>query len=41
MTNLADNLTQTAEQHGDRPAIKLDGLVLTCSRTVPGAWRPS
>ncbi len=39
MTNLADNLTQTAEQHGDRPAIKLDDLVLTYSELQDGARR--
>ncbi|NYJ73651.1 long-chain-fatty-acid--CoA ligase [Allobranchiibius huperziae] len=39
MTNLADNLTQTAEQHGDRPAIKLDDLVLTYAELQDGARR--
>ncbi len=39
MTNLADNLTQTAEQYGDRPAIKLDDLVLTYSELQDGARR--
>ena len=29
MTNLAQNLTTTAEKHGDRPAVKLDDVVLT------------
>ena len=28
MTNLADNLTKTAEQHPDRPAVRLDDMVL-------------
>nr|WP_243757629.1 long-chain fatty acid--CoA ligase [Allobranchiibius sp. GilTou38] len=36
---MADNLTQTAEQHGDRPAIKLDDLVLTYSELQDGARR--
>ena len=39
MTNLADNLTQTAKRHGDRPAIKLDDLVLTYSELQDGARR--
>ena len=39
MTNLADNLTRTAEQHGDRPAIKLDDMVLTYSQLQDGARR--
>ncbi|MEP7330797.1 MAG: long-chain fatty acid--CoA ligase [Terracoccus sp.] len=39
MTNLADNLTRTAERHGNRPAIKLDGLVLTYSELQDGARR--
>ena len=39
MTNLADNLTQTATQHGDRPAIKLDDLVLTYADLQDGARR--
>ncbi len=39
MTNLASNLTRTAEQHGDRPAIKLDDMVLTYSHLQDGARR--
>ncbi len=39
MTNLADNLTQTAEEHGDRPAVKLDDLVLTYAELQDGARR--
>ncbi|OFE17481.1 long-chain-fatty-acid--CoA ligase [Humibacillus sp. DSM 29435] len=39
MTNLADNLTRTAQQHGDRPAIKLDDLVMTYSELQDGARR--
>ena len=39
MTNLADNLTATAEQFPDRPAIKLDDLVLTWSDVQEGAQR--
>ncbi len=39
MTNLADNLTATAERFPDRPAIKLDDLVLTWSDVQQGAQR--
>ncbi len=39
MTNMADNLTRTAEQHGERPAVKLDDLVLTYSELQDGARR--
>ena len=39
MTNLADNLTRTAEQHGDRPAVKLDDLVMTYAELQDGARR--
>lgn len=39
MTNLAENLTRTAEQHGDRPAIKLDDVVVTYSELQDGARR--
>ncbi len=39
MTNLADNLTKTAEQHPDRPAIKLDDTVLTYQQLQDGARR--
>ena len=39
MTNLADNLTATAEQFPDRPAIKLDDLVLTWAEVQEGARR--
>ena len=39
VTNLVDNLNRTAEQHGDRPAIKLDDLVLTYSELQDGARR--
>ncbi|ROR92282.1 long-chain-fatty-acid--CoA ligase [Nocardioides aurantiacus] len=39
MTNLADNLTATAERFPDRPAIKLDDLVLTWSDVQAGAQR--
>ena len=31
MTNLAANLVQTAADHGDRPAVRLDDAVLTYS----------
>ena len=39
MTNLADNLTQTAKEHGGRPAIKCDDLVLTYVELQDGARR--
>ncbi len=39
MTNLADNLTKTAEQHPDRPAVKLDDTVLTYEQLQDGARR--
>ena len=39
MTNLAENLTTTAEQHGDRPAVRLDDLVLTYAQLLDGARR--
>ncbi len=39
MTNLADNLTATAEQFPDRPAVKLDDLVLTWADIQAGARR--
>jgi hypothetical protein len=39
VTNLADNLTQTAEKHGDRPAVRLDDLVLTYAELQEGARR--
>ncbi len=39
MTNLADNLTKSAEQHPDRPAVKLDDTVLTYRDLQDGARR--
>ncbi len=39
MTNLADNLTRTAEKHPDRPAVRLDDLVLTYAELQDGARR--
>ena len=39
MTNLADNLTMTAEQHGERPALRLDDTVLTYAELQDGARR--
>jgi long-chain acyl-CoA synthetase len=39
VTNLADNLTKTAEKHGDRPAVKLDDFVLTYAELQDGAGR--
>ena len=41
MTNLADNLTKTAEQHPDRPAVRLDDMVLTYQELQDGARRVS
>ena len=39
MTNLADNLTSTAQKHGDRPAVRLDDTVLTYAELQEGARR--
>jgi long-chain acyl-CoA synthetase len=39
VTNLADNLTRTAETHGDRPAVRLDDAVLSYSELLEGAQR--
>ena len=39
MTNLAQNLTTTAEKHGDRPAVRLDDLVLSYDQLLDGARR--
>ena len=39
MTNLAQNLLDAAEQHGDRPAIKLDDNVLTYADLLQSAQR--
>ncbi|MFL6134216.1 MAG: long-chain-fatty-acid--CoA ligase [Nocardioidaceae bacterium] len=39
MTNLARNLTATAERHGDRPAVRLDDLVLTYEQLLDSARR--
>ncbi len=39
MTNLAQNLTTTAKEHGDRPAVRLDDLVLTYDQLLDGARR--
>ncbi len=39
MTNLAQNLTTTAEKHGDRPAVKLDDVVLSYDQLLDGARR--
>ncbi len=41
MTNLAHQLTRTAEQHGDRPAVRLDDMVLTYDGLLDGARRVS
>ncbi len=39
MTNLAQALTQTTSEHGDRPAVRLDDLVLTYDELLEGARR--
>jgi long-chain acyl-CoA synthetase len=39
VTNLAHNLTQTVEQHGDRPAVRLDDMVLSYTELQDGARR--
>ena len=39
MTNLADNLTRTAERHGSRPAVRLDDMVLTFEQLLDAARR--
>ena len=39
MTNLADNLTKTAQEHPDRPAVKLDDMVLSYAELHEGARR--
>ena len=39
MTNLAENLTATAQEHPDRPAVKLDDLVVTYRELEDGARR--
>ena len=41
MTNLADNLTSTAKEHGDRPAVRLDDVVLSYGDLLDGARRIS
>jgi long-chain acyl-CoA synthetase len=39
VTSLADNLTTTAAKHGDRPAVRLDDLVLSYADLEDGARR--
>ncbi|MEP6816366.1 MAG: long-chain fatty acid--CoA ligase [Marmoricola sp.] len=39
MTNLAQSLTETAAEHGDRPAVRLDDSVLTYDDLLAGARR--
>ena len=39
MTNLAHNLTTTAKEHGERPAVRLDDLVLSYDQLLDGARR--
>ena len=39
MSNLADNLTRTAQDHPDRPAVRLDEHVLTYAELQEGAQR--
>jgi len=41
VTNLAENLTTTAKEHGDRPAVRLDDLVLSYDELLDGARRVS
>jgi long-chain acyl-CoA synthetase len=39
VTNLAQHLTQTAGEHGDRPAVRLDDLVVSYAELLDGARR--
>jgi long-chain acyl-CoA synthetase len=39
VTNLAQHLTTTAKEHGERPAVRLDDLVLTYDELLDGARR--
>ncbi len=39
MTNLAHRLEETAKEHGDRPAVRLDDLVLSYDQLLDGARR--
>ena len=39
MTNLADNLTRTATEHAERPAVRLDDITLTYRELEEGARR--
>jgi long-chain acyl-CoA synthetase len=39
VTNLAQNLTATAEKHGDRPAVRLDDVELSYAQLLEGAQR--
>jgi long-chain acyl-CoA synthetase len=39
VTNLAHNLSTTAEKHGERPAVRLDDLVLSYDQLLDGARR--
>ena len=39
MTNLADNLTATAKNHPDRPAVRLDDMTLSYAELQDGARR--
>jgi long-chain acyl-CoA synthetase len=41
VTNLAENLTTTAKEHGDRPAVRLDDVVLSYDDLLDGARRIS
>ena len=38
-SNLAGILTETAERHGDRPALKLDDAVVTYAQLDEGSAR--
>ena len=39
MTNLAHHLTTTAKEHGERPAVRLDDLVISYDELLDGARR--
>jgi long-chain acyl-CoA synthetase len=39
VTNLAHHLTNTAKEHGERPAVRLDDVVLTYDELLDGARR--
>ncbi|HEY5421283.1 MAG TPA: AMP-binding protein, partial [Marmoricola sp.] len=39
MTNLAQALSETSAEHGDRPAVRLDDMVLTYRELLEGSRR--